>query len=322
MPNILRSWLETRRPVQRDNGPILAASASSEPFSDLQDIVDRSFRAARVGIWECTLPDETLRWTDTVFELFDLEPQATIRRDDIVALYAEHSRRELKRVRDQALQDGGGFTLDAEIHTARGNSRWIRITALVEQVDGVAVRLFGMKQDITTEKKMFDEVRRLTEIDSLTGLASRSRFEALFEEICAGHPGGTHALLLIDLDGFKAVNDRLGHQQGDAFLKLTAERITAAAPEALICARLGGDEFAVIHPARGPAALHAIAGDIAVALDDRHSLAAHGIAVTASLGGALIAGPSTPAEIFSRADKALYRVKSRGKAAFQIDLAG
>lgn len=321
MPNILRSWLETRRPLSNDQGPILAQSGSGEHFSDLQNLVDQSFRAARVGIWECTLPDETLRWTDTVFELFDLEPQAKISRETIVSLYTEESRKQLKQVRDEALRNGGGFTLDAEIRTARGNERWIRITAIVEHVDGRAVRLFGMKQDITAEKAMIEQVRQLTEVDGLTGLASRSRFERLFEDLCGTPADATHALLLIDLDGFKAVNDTLGHQEGDDYLRLTAARLREAAPDAHLIARLGGDEFAIIHAFSSYEMLEDIAARLTGTLDDRHTLASSGIAVSASLGGARIAPDRTSKEIFSRADKALYRGKSEGKRTFNLDLA-
>lgn len=320
MPNILRSWLETRRSPTDEPGTILAQARSAGHFSDLQDLVDKSFRAARVGIWECTLPDETLRWTDTVFELFDLEPQAKISRDEIVSLYTDDSRKQLKQVRDEALRNGGGFTLDAEIVTAKGNSRWIRITAIVEHVEGVPVRLFGMKQDITAEKAMFEQVRRLTEVDGLTGLASRSKFEQVFGTLCATRDGQPHALLLIDLDGFKAVNDTLGHQEGDDYLRLTARRLLEAAPQAHLVARLGGDEFAVIHPVPSPSALEELASRIASALDDRTVLAGSGIRVSASLGGALLSQDRTPKEIFSRADKALYRVKSEGKSTFNLDL--
>ena len=320
MPNILRSWLETRRQAQVETAPVLSNDAPAGQFGDLQSLIDRSFKAARVGIWECTLPDETLRWTDTVFELFDLEPQSKISRDYIVSLYSEQSRAELKRVRDRALAEGDGFTLDACITTARGNLRWIRITAIVEQVDGRPVRLFGMKQDITAERMLFDQIRRMTEVDSLTGLASRSRFEAMFNALCADPGGVPHALLLIDLDGFKAVNDTLGHQAGDGFLKLTAERLCRAAPDAALCARIGGDEFALLHHWQDPADLAALGRRLADGLNDPHTLSGHGLCVSASVGGAVIVPGRSADETFLRADRALYGVKSGGKGTFGIDM--
>ncbi|WP_244617909.1 GGDEF domain-containing protein [Rhizobium sp. RU35A] len=321
MPNILRSWLETHRQVRDGSRPILRNSAPSEDFGELDMLIDRSFKAARVGIWECSLPDETLRWTDTVFELFEIEPQSKISRDYIVSLYAPESRLDLKAVRDRALESGEGFTLDARITTAKGNLRWIRITAIVDRINGRSVRLFGMKQDITAEKVMFEQIRRMTEIDSLTGLTSRAKFEELFRNVCQHPLPEPHALLLIDLDGFKAVNDRLGHQAGDAFLRLTADRLAEATPDALTRARLGGDEFAILHAWQTPEDLTALTRRLADLLDDQVSLARHGLAVSASIGVAAIRPDSTPEAIFLRADRALYSVKAGGKAAFALDLA-
>ncbi|MDO1582191.1 GGDEF domain-containing protein [Rhizobium oryzicola] len=320
MPNILRSWLDTRRKASPDSKPILRNSAPGDDFGDLETVIDRSFKAARVGIWECTLPDETLRWTDTVFELFEIEPQSAIKRDDVVALYAPESRAELKLVRDKAIRDGEGFSLDARITTAKGNPRWIRITAIVDQIDGKSVRLFGMKQDITAEKLMFEQIRRMSEVDGLTGMASRMKFEELFRKIWEQPTDFPHALLLIDLDGFKAVNDKLGHQAGDEFLRLTARRLEEAAPDALTRARLGGDEFAIIHAWKTRDALTALTSQITRALDDQSSLIGHGIKVSASVGVATIDPASTPEQIFLRADRALYRVKADGKAAFNLDI--
>lgn len=320
IPDILRSWLETPGRDLDGSGPILKSGAPPGNFGDLGALIDRSLKAARVGIWECTLPDETLRWTDTVFELFDIEPQSAISRDYIVSLYCPQSRLDLKAVRDKAIEDGTGFTLDARITTAKGNLRWIRITAIVDRIDGRPVRIFGMKQDITSEKLMFEQIRRMTEVDSLTGLASRARFEDLFRTIWTEKQALPHALLLIDLDGFKAVNDRLGHQAGDEFLRLTARRLIEAAPTAVMRARIGGDEFAIIQAFETQQDLIMLTRQIAEVLDDDVSLSLHGLTVSASIGAAAISPTSTPEEIFLRADRALYRAKACGKAAFNLDL--
>jgi diguanylate cyclase (GGDEF)-like protein len=290
---------------------------TSEQFNRLQELFEKTFSAARVGIWECSLPDETLTWTDTVFELFDLDPQSPLRRDDIVALYTPASRKDLGRMRNAAIQEGEGFTLDAEIVTAKGNRRWIRITALVERANGCPKRIFGMKQDITTEKAMFDQIRRLTEIDPMTGLASRAKFESVFEAVCADPAGAVHGLLLIDLDGFKAVNDALGHQAGDQCLTTAARRLAAAVPEAVLVARLGGDEFAVIQPCQSAQQLEETGRRIVDALEFGWGSVPNQLGISASVGGVVIANGAAPKDIFALADDALYRVKAEGKCGFR-----
>ncbi len=214
---------------------------ASARFEHLQELFDKSFKAARVGIWECSLPDQTLTWTDTVYELFDLAPQCPLNRDDIVALYTPESRKKLSEVRSVAIRDGDGFTLDAEIVTAKGVPRWIRITAIVERVGGEPFRIFGMKQDITAEKTMFDHISRLTETDALTGLASRAKFEVTYNQICGKASGQAHTLLLVDLDGFKAVNDTLSD--------VAAKDIFARADNALYAVKAHGrNGFRLFNP--------------------------------------------------------------------------
>lgn len=295
------------------SGPL----ASSDQFHRIQDLFDQTFKAARVGIWVCTLPDEKLTWTDTVFDLFDLDPQSPLRRGDIVPLYTEASRAQLSALRSVAIREGDGFTLDAEIITARGNQRWIRITAVVERVDGVARRLFGMKQDITAEKMMMDQIRRTAEVDPVTELASRARFEAVFEEVCAGSLS-SHGLILADLDGFKSVNDRLGHQAGDDCLAMAGRKLLKAVPDARLVARLGGDEFAVIYPCSSPELLQAAGGRIVDALEYWWGRGSRKLKLTASVGAAMIGPGATPKDIFSLADQALYKVKADGKGRLHL----
>ncbi|HEY0121572.1 MAG TPA: diguanylate cyclase [Rhizobium sp.] len=320
MPNSLQYHCATPLDAMKldANGPLPYTPPNSEQFTRLQELFDKSFKAARVGIWECTLPDETLTWTDTVYELFDLEPQLPLVRDATVALYSPESRRKLAEVRSAAIKDGEGFTLDAEIITAKGNRRWIRITAIVERNNGEPVRLFGMKQDITAEKTLFEHVRRLAETDAVTGLASRTKFETTLDEVVTAGPSGQKALLLVDLDSFKAVNDKLGHQAGDECLRDAGRRISEAAPDATLIARLGGDEFAIIHDCGSVKSLEDICKRVVDKLEWWVGSSPNKLKVSASVGAAMIL-PGIPAkDIFAEADRALYAVKADGKNNFGL----
>lgn len=101
---------------------------------------------------------------------------------------------------------------------------------------------------MTEEKLRSETLRRLAENDALTGLASRAVYENRFLNRRRAAPSNLPlgALILFDLDGFKEINDRLGHLAGDACLKIFGERLTASFPDAPLIARIGGDEFAVI----------------------------------------------------------------------------
>ncbi|MEK1887346.1 MAG: diguanylate cyclase [Phyllobacterium sp.] len=285
-----------------------------------QRIFDQSSAAARIGIWECSLPDETLRWTDVVYDIFDLPRGSPLDRNQILSLYSAESAQELHRRRSRAVEEHSGFTMDAEIITAKGNRRWMRITATVECTDSRPVRIFGMKQDITEQKILLDQTRYLAEYDPMTGLANRSQFQAKLADMCKRHDEetGAGALLLIDLDGFKKVNDTLGHAVGDDCLKEVAQRLANACRAAEIVARIGGDEFAVlIRPQQGMDAAENLARIIVTGLSQPIDHDGRTLRLGASVGIALIE-TNLPSEVFKRADTALYAAKTAGRNRFQL----
>jgi PAS domain-containing protein len=114
---------------------------------------ETAYTPARVGTWECQLPFETLTWSDEVYDLFELPRGMRVTRTEALGFYSDESRRMLEAVRLNAIEHQTGFVFEAEIHTALGKTRWMRITASVEYENGVPQRLFGTKQDITAERQ-------------------------------------------------------------------------------------------------------------------------------------------------------------------------
>lgn len=291
-----------------------------------QKIFDRASAAARIGVWECELPSEALTWTDVVYDIFDLPRGSALDRGATFRCYPEESARELTKRRSKAIEDCTGFTLDAEIISFKGNRRWIRITATVESVDGVAVRIFGIKQDITEEKILSDRTRYLAEFDVLTGLANRSQFQTRLSALDLSSPQTAKpfgALLLIDLDEFKPVNDSLGHAAGDECLKQAAERIRDVCADADLVARIGGDEFAVL---LGADARLAEASDTARAIIAQlgypMEYRGHQLKIGASVGIALADSHTPSVQLNVMADAALYAAKKAGRNTFRIHKAG
>jgi diguanylate cyclase (GGDEF)-like protein len=294
-------------------------AAQKEALAYSRKIFDRASAAASIGVWQCSLPDEALHWTDVVYDMFDLPRGSALDRDEIVKLYSEESVKELHMRRGKAIADRTGFSLDAEIITAKGNRRWIRITATVECEGDIPIRIFGMKQDITVEKLLADRTRYLAEFDVMTGLANRGQFQARLAELENGgsqRPFG--ALLLVDLDDFKTINDTFGHIVGDECLKEAALRLKLVCGDTHFVARIGGDEFAILlaahldrtaimHLAR--ATVRAMAQPVAV----QGGLLEFG----ASVGGALLAD-CPPADLFTRADAALYAAKAAGRNTYSL----
>jgi diguanylate cyclase (GGDEF)-like protein len=303
----LRAKLEAQGAVIRE----LTASVAHS-----RKIFDRASAAARIGVWECDLADESLQWTDVVYDIFGFPRGSRLDRQRTLECYSEQSAKELATRRTRAIKERSGFSMDAEIVSVDGHHRWIRITATVESENGVAVRIFGMKQDITEEKILADRTRYLAEFDVMTGLANRSRFQSKLAELCEqqaeSRPLG--ALLLVDLDAFKAANDTYGHAAGDDCLREVAQRLRTICSEAELVARIGGDEFAILLGSHlDVSAITELARVITEVLGqpiDR-------IKLGASVGIALF-DACAPAQLFMNADAALYAAKAAGRNTFRI----
>ncbi len=175
--------------------------------------------------------------------------------------------------------------------------------------------------DITARK--LGEVALLHEAthDALTGLLNRGLLMAeLRRELHRGQSDGAEvSVLYLDLDGFKAVNDSLGHRAGDDLLRVTATRLRSSLRPSDHLARMGGDEFAVVLPRTGPATARRLAHRLTVATRQPVELDGLPVTVTASIG---IAGPrgatTTAEELLAAADSAMYRAKQRGRARTEV----
>jgi len=171
-------------------------------------------------------------------------------------------------------------------------------------------------------KKLEEGLRQQARYDTLTGLANRAQFhERLQEAIAHAKRLRDHCgVLVIDLDGFKMVNDSLGHDAGDAVLIEAAERLRRSTRETDLVARLGGDEFAVIAnhlPDTKAAAL--VARNIAEALSRRFPIDGLRTPVSASVGVTVYPDDrSAPEELVTHADQAMYEAKAAGPGQFSI----
>lgn len=179
-------------------------------------------------------------------------------------------------------------------------------------------------EDITERKASEDRIERLAHYDSLTGLANRNLFKEDIDEALARSPGpeAAFAVLLLDLDKFKSVNDALGHQCGDALLKQVASRIKAQIRDVDTAARIGGDEFAVI-VAPDQASMQDVAATLAArlvrAIAEPYHIDGHPVVIGCSIGVAVAPEHGTRVdEILRNADLALYKSKNAGRNCFHI----
>ncbi len=165
----------------------------------------------------------------------------------------------------------------------------------------IALAFLRMAVAMADARKMSEE-QILARTDELTGLANRRRFISEFEKFQKA-PG---SLLILDLDGFKPVNDQLGHEVGDQLLAQVAQRLDRVMPRGALLARLGGDEFGALVPGHDGVE---VAVALRATLEFPFSVAGHEIKLGVSIGEAFSASESDGQSLLRRADEAMYRAK-------------
>ena len=247
---------ELRTELQRRNleltEALRAAQASEANLEEAQHI-------ARIGMWMVDADSRSTTWSSETFRLFEInEADGVPRGAELMKLIHPEDAERYNELIRPAIQEGRSFDSEFRIRLSSGNVRWLHALGRpVLDAEGRTLMVKGTLRDITEQREADEHIRRLAHFDGLTGLPNRSLFTQLLSRALAQaqRRGTPLAVLFIDLDGFKEVNDRLGHDAGDALLAAFASRLTAAlrrsdatgrmrAPDS--AARLGGDEFVVL----------------------------------------------------------------------------
>ena len=178
----------------------------------------------------------------------------------------------------------------------------------------------SIHEDISEGKKAEERIAFLAHNDVLTGLPNRAYFHSqLKKQMARVERGEQAAVLCLDLDHFKAVNDTLGHPIGDALLKAVADRVSGCIRTEDTVGRLGGDEFAIIQVGAEQTAAANLARRIIAEIGEPFDLEGHQVLIGTSIGIALApADGSDPDIILKNADLALYRAKADGRAALRF----
>jgi diguanylate cyclase (GGDEF)-like protein/PAS domain S-box-containing protein len=227
--------------------------------------------------------------------------------------------------RDEALLEGGQPLLysDHPIITPSGEQRLVTTQrVIIPGADGKPQYLLGVVEDVTERKRAEARIEHMAHHDALTGLPNRVLFNRRLDEALerVKRQDESVAILCLDLDQFKSVNDTLGHPVGDKLLKAVATRIAHCLPERGLVARLGGDEFAIIQGSiASPDDASRLAARLIEVVSETYQLGEHEVVVGASVGIALAPEDGEASDVLLRAaDMALYRAKSDGRGMFHF----
>ncbi len=290
-------------------------------------------RIAKLGHWEQDLASGSMDWSNEIFHIFGLSPDTFVpTREKMKKQINPDDRKELDRCVAEAIEHSGKYKADYRLCGAGDSVVIVHEQGEVILGDqGEPVLIRGTVQDISERVQAQEKIRKLAYFDTLTDLPNRQHFKELAEKILASAQknGLKVALLYIDLDRFKRVNDSFGHNLGDALLVEVAKRLkdTIRASDLITCGalsgpplwRLGGDEF-VILLSDLTAIKHAerVADRILKALDYAFVVQGHEFSMSASIGIAVCPEHGTDLDtLLKHADTALYCAKAAGRNTYK-----
>jgi diguanylate cyclase (GGDEF)-like protein len=264
-----------------------------------------------------------LDWGVSPTQLLGPIPEGKDRYPDFRDLVHAEDRTSFLAAGRQAMAQGSQYYHEFRIVMTDGAVRWVAARGELMRDDaGRVVRMLGTTMDITRRRHDEARIHELAFFDQLTGLPNRTLLlDRMKQAMTANARNGSHAaLLFIDLDNFKALNDSCGHDMGDLLLKQVAQRLTACVRAGDTVARFGGDEFIVVltglggHMTEAAAQAETVARKILVALNRIYQLGEVAHHCTPSIGATLFAGQQHDADlVLKQADSAMYRAKEAGR---------
>jgi diguanylate cyclase (GGDEF)-like protein/PAS domain S-box-containing protein len=278
------------------------------------------------GVWDWNIHTGEEVYSRRFMEMYGFsEAEIASRADEFDTRTHPEDIEQMLRVR-QAHMDGltPTYVNEHRIRCKDDSWKWIMTRGMVISRDaaGKPLRMIGTHTDITSRKEAEALIWQQANFDALTGLPNRRMLrDRIEQEIKKGRREDGHlAILFIDLDHFKEVNDTLGHDRGDLLLVEAARRIRKCVRESDTVARMGGDEFTVVLPdLAGSDSMARITQDILTAMAEVFQLGDEQVFVSASIGITVYPQDATEVEgLFKNADQALYVAKGAGRNRFSF----
>lgn len=292
---------------------------------------------AKLGGWGFDIPTQKLFWTEQIYRMLETSPQETTPTISNGLDYFEpESRIALEQALEGAIQQGQGYDLELQMRTFKGRRLEVRATCSVVFEDDKPVKLYGILQDISEQKaaqlaletanielEYANQIlEHIANYDALTHLPNRVLLADRMQQtmIQSQRSGQSLAVIFLDLDGFKAVNDLYGHGIGDRLLITLSQRMKAALREGDTLARIGGDEFVVVLTnLKQTSDCEPLLMRLLEAAAEPVQLDEHRLEVSASIGVTLYPQDGVDAEqLLRHADQAMYLAKQAGKNCYHM----
>ncbi len=274
---------------------------------------------AKIGSWEVEFPGLKLTWSDEIFRIFEIDPQTTLPSYDhfLNAIHPD-DRSYVDQTYSDAVEKKIPYDVVHRLLMDDGRVKYVHERALtVYDDEDMPIRTVGTVQDITEQKTTEKKIQHMALHDALTGLPNRTLAKERMKEAIrhSASKGTKVALLFIDLDGFKVVNDTLSHSVGDAMLKAVAGKLRECIRSTDTLCRLGGDEFLLILSGiEKKEDILPIVTKIFQAFEAPLTVLIHHLPISMSIGISLYPDHADTFEtLLQKSDMAMYRAKELGK---------
>ncbi len=296
------------------------SAAQRHAVEDSEARLTRALRGSEDGIWEWDIEHDRLHLSERWTSMLEMPSQPDYTsRDWFGRVHPDDLPGLREAIADHLNGHTASLTHEYRVRTERGEYLWVLLRGVAERCELGTLRLAGSQTDISARKAAEECLRHAARHDSLTGLANRLHLEELLKEVQQRPHGRAAALLFVDLDRFKLINDSLGHGAGDKVLVEVAQRLLRCLRPGDHLARFGGDEFvALLGDLACEADAERVAQRMLIALREPLQLGERTLSVSASIGIAPLQRDGQALNALQAADLALYRAKSAGKDQFAL----
>jgi diguanylate cyclase (GGDEF)-like protein/PAS domain S-box-containing protein len=288
--------------------------------------LEAALDGSSVALWDTDLSTGRVFLSEAWADIVGGPPGDTVATvDELIGLMHPDDVEPAKRTSLEVLKGvRDAYRVEHRVRARNGEWKWIISRGRVTERDpesGRALRMIGTNVDITDRRRMEDALQSVALSDPLTGLANRTLFSDRLRIALAraGRSGSRIAVLFLDLDRFKEVNDSLGHAAGDALLRDFARRLRAGVRAVDTVARFGGDEFVILlEDVKEPQHAARVAEKIVRGSREPLHVEGRDLVATVSIGVALGDTASEEEELLKRADAALYEAKAAGRDGYRV----
>ncbi|MBJ3785966.1 bifunctional diguanylate cyclase/phosphodiesterase [Devosia sediminis] len=335
---ILFPVVVTSRMIRERHEHIHALGERESQLARLTRRLNLALDVSKIGVWEMDMSTGLQTWDDQTYALYGMRADGKTRNHDDWRALLHPDDRDRAEANFREMIGGGRYESDYRVVTPDGRTRHVRSVGALFQEPGQPDRVIGVNWDVTSDVELNEDLRRAkrqaearnNELeaaririehnalhDSLTGLPNRRYLDEVLKRHAADgyHGSGSIALLHIDLDRFKQINDTLGHAAGDAMLVHASQVLRANCRETDFVARIGGDEFVIVSSAgSSDARLTVIADRIVREMRRPASHEGHECRFGVSIGVAVSRAVNIDVkQLLVNADIALYRAKALGR---------